>query len=57
MAGRQNVIDEVDLWLIAAGLAALGAAVWLLAGRLLTLETDMELAGIKTPARTPGRND
>ena len=57
MAGRANVIDEVDLWLIAAGLAALGAAVWLLAGRLLTLETDMELAGIKTPARTPGRND
>ena len=57
MAGRQNVIDEVDLWLIAIALAALGAAVWLLAGRLLTLETDMELAGIKTPARTPGRND
>ena len=57
MAGRQNVIDEVDLWLIAAGLAALGAAVWLLAGRLLALQTDMELAGIRTPAHTIGRND
>ena len=57
MAGRQNVSDEVDLWLIAAGLAALGAAVWLLAGRLWALQTDMELAGIRTPARTLGRND
>jgi len=45
------------LWLIAAGLAALGAAVWLLAGRLWALQTDMELAGIRTPARTLGRND
>jgi hypothetical protein len=57
MAGRQNVMDEVNSWLIAIGLAALGAAVWLLAERLLALQTDMELAGIKTPARTPGRND
>ena len=50
-------MDEVNSWLIAIGLAALGAAVWLLAERLLALQTDMELAGIKTPARTPGRND
>ena len=51
------MMDEVDGWLIGLALAALGLAVWLIAARLQALETDLELAGIKTPARATGGND
>ena len=51
------MMDEVDGWLIALGLAALTAAVWLIGFRLAALEKDMELARIKTPARTFEGND
>jgi hypothetical protein len=51
------MMDEIDGWLIALGLAALSFAVLLLAGRVRALETDMELARIKTPAAATGGND
>ena len=51
------MMAEVDGWLIALGMAALSVAVWLIAVRLAALESDMELARIKTPARTFEGND
>jgi len=49
-------MDEVDGWLVALGLAALGAALYLLALRVRSLELDMEWARITAPVTT-GRND
>jgi hypothetical protein len=51
------MMDEVDGWLIVFGMAALSVAVWLIAVRLAALESDMELARIKTPARLTEGND
>jgi len=49
-------MDEVDGWLIALGMAALGVGLYLVASRVRSLELDMEWARITAPVRTGGND-